>query len=110
MGIDLITFLKSKKAAKRTRLQEDGFYCVRCHCERKSLPERITIHPTSKRLGELARQIIVRGICPSCESRIIRFSSDKNTFWKSTLPQEGQGLIGNVPSPVNIDITKEAGK
>ncbi|MBF0523368.1 MAG: hypothetical protein HQL24_09990 [Candidatus Omnitrophica bacterium] len=107
MGIDLIAFLKTKKTAKRKKLQEDEFYCVRCRCGRKSLPDRITVEVTNKRLGQSARQIIIRGICPDCGTRIIRFSSDKNTFWKPTLPQEGQVLIGNIPSPVNIDITKE---
>ncbi len=76
-GKSLIEYLKRKRAARRTPLQPDESYCVKCKAARKGSAGTQEIITTGKTLGENAKQVIIRAKCEKCGCSIWKYTSDR---------------------------------
>ena len=77
MGVDVQGFLRERQRKRKHPLKLGEFFCSKCRCARRSLPEMFRIEITEKRLGKQSRQALIRGICEVCGQRLLLFSSDK---------------------------------
>jgi hypothetical protein len=109
IGAEVRRFLKEKNRKNKHPLKPGQFYCPRCGIPRKSLPDKISIEITEKRLGRY-RQVIIKGICEVCSCRLFRFSSDRKVqeLMKTGLniAKRKKDLIGSGDSSLNTDIQK----
>jgi len=77
-GIDIINYLQKKdRERKRPPCKPGQILCPKCGVPRYSLPTYIEYEETGKILGEYTVQIIIKGICEKCYSKMCKFSSDK---------------------------------
>lgn len=109
-GYMVRAFLEKKTKKRKHKLNTGEFYCPKCKIPRRSKPDAIRLDITATPLGKHARQAILKGLCESCDTRIIRFSSDKQIdemTKKGEIFIEGKKvLIGIEGSPLNTDIEK----
>jgi hypothetical protein len=109
MGEEVRRFLREKNRKCKHPLEPDEFFCPRCRVARKSLPHRISIEFTDKRLGRY-RQAVIRGECEICQCRLTRFSSDKQVpeLMKTGLniTEHKTSLVGSGDSSVNVDMSR----
>lgn len=74
MGMDLIDFLKKKKAEKKVVLGKDEFFCVKCRRAVKAKTESEKTIKTGKKIGKAnLEQFKKTGICEVCETQVNRF-------------------------------------
>ncbi len=74
MGADLITFLKNKKAKRKTFLNPDEFFCIKCRKAVRARGGSETTVKTGKRIGKSNLEQFKRtGICGICGSKLNRF-------------------------------------
>lgn len=73
-GQDLWEFLNKKKQSQKCPLQSDEFYCLKCHCARKSVPAALGVIKTERRVGRKGKlQGIKTGQCGTCGIKLNRF-------------------------------------
>ncbi len=100
LGSDIQTFLKAEKRKRKTTLNENEIYCVRCKTGVTPSPETIQVVYTNKRIGKNDRQVIIKAKCPKCGITVNLFSSQskqtKSDFleksMKATKSLEGDQL------------------
>ena len=84
LGADVRDFLVGRRQAARCKLESNQCYCLRCRTGVKPDVSTISVEVTDRRVGAVSRQVIVRGICPSCEATVVRFATTKSiqgTVW-----------------------------
>lgn len=110
MGQDIQDFLRDRAARRKKPLKPGEFFCPKCQAPRKSQPEDLRIERTKRMLGANHRQVIVKGICQNCGSRLCLFSSEqKIDQWLSctrTPAEQSLQLESNRESSTNTDILK----
>ena len=91
-------------------LKPGEFFCTKCKSARKSVPDNIFIEITNKRMGKMAKQVFIKGICEICNTSLFLFSSDrklKELQEKGVFIKEHKTTInGNGDSSVNTDIIR----
>jgi hypothetical protein len=109
IGEEIRRFLKEKNRKRKHPLKPGEFYCPRCGIPRKSIPDRISIEITEKRLGKY-KQAIIRGRCEICDCRLSRFSSNRKVqeLRKNgmTLAKCEKDLVGSADSCLNTDMER----
>ncbi len=108
MGAEIRRFLKERRQKRRYKLKDDEFFCPKCRSPRKSRPGGISVEYTHRRLGKIARQALIKGICELCGQKMIRFSSDIQVrklleAWPA-LSEHLKGLCGSDGSSVNNNL------
>lgn len=74
MGVDLICFIKEKKAKRAKSLSKDEFFCMKCHKAVKARSGSEKITKTGKMIGRAhLEQLNKIGICEVCGTRLNRF-------------------------------------
>src|ERR1043166_8907547 len=110
MGYAIQTFLKERGKRRKTPLKPGEFYCPRCRAPRLSAPEKLVVERTSRRLGKVFKQVLIRGICCQCRQRLLLFSSDRKLAeWlkiPATSAEQGQVLNGSLHRSVNTDMPR----
>ena len=111
LGADVRRFLQENTKKRRQPLRADEFYCPRCRRPQKSRLDGISVRWTGRKLGEVFKQVIIRGICQACGQSMIRFSSDRKikdfTAANMTFTEPPKRLTGGEGTSVNADIRKE---
>ena len=110
IGEEIKGFLKEKAKKRKHPLQIGEFFCPRCRLPRKSLPDKLSIEITDRKLGKTHRQAIIKGVCEVCSCRLFLFSSDRE-IQKLAKPNMIQTehkttIIGSGDSSVNADIKR----
>jgi len=80
VGNELRRFVTKQKNDVKHKLLENEFFCVKCRAGRKVKPGSMTTESTGKRVGKNSQQIILRGICESCGTKLCRFTTDKKEY------------------------------
>jgi hypothetical protein len=111
IGEEIKGFLKEKAKKRKHRLKTGEFFCPRCRLPRKSLPDKIVIEITDRKLGKTHRQAIIKGVCEVCNRPVLLFSSDRKV---QEMQEKGllfvehkKILIGSGDSSVNADIKRD---
>lgn len=74
MGIDLITFIKERRAKRARGLREDEFFCMKCHKPVKANLGSERIVKTGKTVGKAKLEQVKRiGVCEVCKTKVNRF-------------------------------------
>ena len=109
MGHDLRDFLKARSRSRKRPLQPGEFYCPRCRKQTRSVADRIEADFTGKPLGQVYKQVLLRGVCEKCGQSLLLFSSDKKLADLRkiglTLTERRLALNGNNHSSVNADMS-----
>lgn len=109
-GGEIKLFLKENKLKHKHPLKPGEFFCTKCKSARKSVPDNIFIEITNKRMGKMAKQVFIKGICEICNTSLFLFSSDrklKELQEKGVFIKEHKTTInGNGDSSVNTDIIR----
>lgn len=104
-GEDIRRFLIDKRQKQKHPLEAGEFYCAKCQQPRKSLPNRLEVIITDKKLGKASKQAFIKGICELCNTRLTLFSSDKKAQeWQEKamlLLEHKEVLLGNGDSSYN---------
>ena len=104
-GKDIRRFLINKRQKQKHPLKAGEFYCTKCQQPRKSLPSRLEIIVTNKKLGKASKQAFIKGNCEICNTRLTLFSSDKKAQeWQEKtmlLLEHKKVLLGNEDSSYN---------
>lgn len=75
MGYDLKEFLSKKLQARKTKLEQNQFYCTKCRNAVSSEFNKVKLKITGKTIGKDAYQeAIIRGKCETCGTKLNRFS------------------------------------
>lgn len=110
-GAELRQFLRAKRQKQRHPLKAGEFYCPKCQLPRKSLPDKLAVIITDKRLGKTSRQAFIKGICEVCHTHLTLFSSDKKAqeWQEKALPlvEHSAELLGIEDSSYNNDIERD---
>ncbi len=110
LGQDLKDFLKACARRRRHPLKTGEFFCPHCHLARKSLPDKITLKHTERKLGPTFKQVIIHGVCEVCGQGMIRFSSDRKAQkWLAECMQSQEQkavIVGNEYCSLNTDIER----
>ncbi len=99
-------FLRSRIARRKSKLQANQVYCLRCHSGVVPDPQTITVEVVGRWLGNGVQAVRVRGLCPGCGANVIRLSSMKAIFLTSFWPKLQQGtqrLSGSHSTHLNTD-------
>jgi hypothetical protein len=109
MGHDLREFLKARSRSRKRPLQPGEFYCPRCRKQTRSVADRIEADFTGKSLGQVYKQVLLRGVCEDCGQSLLLFSSDKKLADLRkiglTFTERRPALNGNNDSSVNTDMS-----
>lgn len=109
-GAELRRFLSAKRQKQRHPLKAGEFYCPKCRQPRKSLTDSLDIVVTGKMLGKSAKQVVIKGMCEICHTRLTLFSSDKKAqeWQRKAMPlaEHKTVLTGNGDSTLNTDIER----
>ena len=106
-GEEVRRFLKAKQQKRKFPLGPGEFFCPKCKIQRKSIPGKIRIEITDKKLGKTAKKALIKGVCSVCGQGLTLFSSDKKV--KDLLKkcvfivEQQQIIIGLNNSPLNTD-------
>ena len=74
IGADLKDFIIKRKAKKKTHLEENEFFCFKCHKAVKAKTESEKIIKTGKRIGKENREQLQKtGICEICGTEIYKY-------------------------------------
>ena len=107
-GAEFIRFLNDKRQKQKNPLKTGEFFCPKCRKPRKSLPENYTIEITEKRLGKIAKQAFIRGICEVCNQPLLLFSSDRKVQelkpLNTILAEHNTNLLGSGDSSCNTGL------
>ena len=76
-GSVLKEFLRQKRNEHKCTLNEGEFYCTKCKVGRKSLLDKVEFNFTGKQIGKNHKQVIIRGNCEVCGSKLTLFSTEK---------------------------------
>ncbi len=75
MGVIVKEYLKQKHDNKKTTLDCNQFYCVKCRCAACSVDNQINIRKTGKKLGKEGNdEFSLKGICELCGCVLNRYS------------------------------------
>jgi len=107
-GVEIRRFLKERQQKRRHKLNSGESFCPKCRISRKSTPDGLSVEYTNRRLGKVAKQVIIKGICEICGQKLHRFSSDMQVrelavTWPA-LSEHLKGLYGSDDSSVNNSI------
>jgi len=72
LGEEIKQFLKEKKQKRKHQLSVGEFFCPKCHKARKSLPNKISVEYTNRKLGKVYKQVIIKGVCEVCGQKFFR--------------------------------------
>ncbi|MDP2855540.1 MAG: hypothetical protein Q8N90_00235 [bacterium] len=76
MGADLIDFLRRKSAKSKIHLEENEFFCCKCHGSVKAKVGSGRTIKTGKRIGKDNREQFKKiGICDVCGTKVNKFLS-----------------------------------
>ena len=74
MGYELRRFLLKKKQARKSILNDDEYYCLKCKHSSHAIKETESMVSTGKRIGKDAREQFFRqGKCVRCATNMYRF-------------------------------------
>ncbi len=74
MGEVLKTFLKERAEKRKIKLNDDEFYCMKCHISVKAKIGSEKIIKTGKKIGKIgSEQFIKKGLCGVCNTEVNRF-------------------------------------
>lgn len=110
IGFEIRRFLRAKAQKRKYKLMADEFFCPKCKGPRKSGPDKLSVEITNKRLGKIAKQTNIKGVCDVCGQNLLRFSSDLQVrklqeTWPM-LSEHLKGLYGIDDSSINIVLRK----
>jgi len=106
-GVEIRRYLNSKRVKNKFKLKNDEFNCNKCRIPRKSIVDKIEMSRTGRRLGKYYYQVIIKGICEVCGTRLIRFSSDRQVEdLKMKITEHNKGLNENVHCYLNTDLER----
>ncbi len=75
MGYDLKEFLSKKLQSRKTKLEQNQFYCTKCRKAVTSQNNQVTIVITGKTIGKYGHQeAFITGKCETCGTKLNRFS------------------------------------
>lgn len=75
MGYELKRFLEEKLRNRKTKLQADEFYCIKCRKAVKPTNKKIRLVISQKTIGKQGfKSVTLKGNCENCNSKINRFS------------------------------------
>jgi hypothetical protein len=75
MGFEVKDFIQKRQTQKKITLAKNQFYCVKCRKAVLSKNNKIEIIETQKLIGkDLLQELILRGECELCGSKLNRFS------------------------------------
>jgi len=77
LGSDVKEFLLKKSSARKCKLSESDFYCVKCRKKVDSIPEEIKFVKTGIKMGKGLESIRIIGKCPVCKRQLNRFSTNE---------------------------------
>lgn len=87
MGFELKTFLNQKIISRKTKLQQNEFYCTKCRDAVKPTNNEVWLEVSEKTIGKQGfKEFVIKGLCEFCNSKLNRFSHEgkleevKNTF------------------------------
>ncbi len=110
MGYDLRDFLKARLKNRKRPLKIGEFYCPRCREPRGSQSGKLTVETTHRQLGRTYKQVLLRGVCESCDQSLLLFSSDRKAAeWQENgliFTEPLKVIKGSGVSSVNTDILK----
>ena len=74
MGYEVRRFLSKMKKSRKTKLEANEYFCLKCKRATRANEATETIAPTGKLIGKEAReQLCKRGKCEKCGSEVKRF-------------------------------------
>ena len=74
MGSELIRFIQEKRSAKKTKLNDDEFFCFKCHKAVNAKAGTYAVIKTGKTIGKRGlEQIVATGACEVCGIALNRF-------------------------------------
>ena len=80
MGSDLLAYIKKKNGKFKVQLQPDELFCVNCKKGVKSKPDYFEIKFTQRKMGKSDRQVLLKGRCENCNTRLNKFSTEKRVI------------------------------
>ena len=112
LGSEVKSFLTERQKAKRFKLKENEFYCVRCKQPRLSLPDRLLVFQTQTKIGKNKIMVLIRGICHVCGCQLARFSTTDQTesqFSDRKSKRHQRRLKDNCCTLLNTDLFEGVG-
>ncbi len=110
IGEEVRRFLKGKRQKTKHPLQAGEFFCPKCKNPRKSLPDKVSVIITDKRLGKDTRQAFIKGICEICNTPLLVFSSERKIKELRNagilLTELGANVYGSEDSSYNTDLKR----
>jgi hypothetical protein len=61
-------------------LQPDELFCVNCKKGVKSKPDFFEIKFTQRKMGKSNRQVLLKGRCENCNTRLNKFSTERRVI------------------------------
>ena len=74
MGSTVREFIKKENSSRKVSLMPDEMYCLGCHRAVKAAIDGVSLRYGGK-MGKVARQVIVSGLCPFCGAKLKRFTT-----------------------------------
>lgn len=75
MGYDLKEFLSKKLQSRKTKLEPNQFYCIKCRSAVLSQFNQVKLKITGKTMGKDTHQeAVITGRCETCGTKLNRFS------------------------------------
>ena len=110
IGEEIKRFLGDRAQKRKHPLKTGEFFCPKCRGPRKSLPDKLLIEITNKRLGKTTKQALIKGMCEACNTKLLLFSSDRKVLELKekglTLLEHKKSVYGIEDSSLNTDITR----
>lgn len=106
-GEEIKRYLTEKARARKIKLKDSEFYCLRCRAARTSAPENMSVINTGKRIGKDDEFVMIKGKCGICGSSLTRFSTQsaaRSPFLVRKSKRRGRILTGDLFLPLNADI------
>ncbi len=78
LGAVVKDFLRLRRREAQCKLETNQCYCLRCRTGVEPGSSTVSVEVTNRRVGTESKQVIVRGICPSCKATVVRFATTKS--------------------------------
>ena len=69
-------FVRARAQKRKCKLGLEEFYCHKCKCPRKSERSQMRSERTGRKLGRWKLQVLVRGVCAVCGSKLARLAAE----------------------------------
>lgn len=99
-------FLRVKIRKRRVKLGPNEFFCPRCRRAAQSIPGKINVISTGKRMGKNKELVYWRGECERCGCMLVRFATFKGQNpapWPMVHTEGASRLNRTLSHAVNTD-------